>query len=383
MKVPQGYLFNGLNCGIKKRKKDLGIVISKLPATVAGVFTTNEYKSNSVLLCQRHVKNSKARVLIVNSGNANCANGENGYQAAGKICVKVARNLDIKKEEVLIASTGIIGEPLPADKIITNIKKLISAAEHNKVMDFARAIMTTDTYPKIAVRHLNCGGMILGVTKGAGMIAPEMATTLCFLFTDVEINQSVLSSVLRQAVDMTFNRISVDEEQSTNDTLLCFANSACRVKIDTSRKIAEFKRAISGVLQDLAYMIVSDGEGATKIIKVMVRRAKNSNIAEKIARRIAGSVLFKSSIYGNSPNWGRIISAVGSLRLGIGKEFDVYYGREKVVTNGVSLYDKKGKVKKYLEDNFEIDIIVDLKKGKAEFFLYTTDLSPEYVRLNG
>ncbi len=382
MKVPQGYEFNGISCGIKKRKKDLGIVISKQPATVVGVFTTNEYKSNSVLLCQHYLKKSKARVLIVNSGNANCANGEDGYQAAEKICFQVARNLNIKNEEVLIASTGIIGEPFPENKIITNLKKLISAAGHNKVMDFARAIMTTDTYPKIAARHLNCGGMILGVAKGAGMIAPEMATTLCFLFTDIEIGRNILSSVLMQAVDITFNRISVDEEQSTNDTLLCFANSACGVKIDTIRKITEFKKAISGVLQDLAYMIVSDGEGATKIIKIMVKRAKNSNIAEKIARRIAGSVLFKSSIYGNSPNWGRIISAVGSLRLGIGKEFDVYYGREKVVTNGISLYKKREKVKKYLKDNFEIDITVDLKKGRADYFLYTTDLSPEYVRLN-
>ncbi len=382
MKVPQGYEFNGISCGIKKRKKDLGIVISQQSATVAGVFTTNEYKSNSVLLCQHYIKNSRARVLIVNSGNANCANAENGYQAAEKICAQVARTLNIKNEEVLIASTGIIGEPFPENKIITNLKKLISVAGHNKVMDFARAIMTTDTYPKIAARNLNCGGMILGVAKGAGMIAPEMATTLCFLFTDVGINRNVLSSVLRQAVDITFNRISVDEEQSTNDTLLCFANSACGVKIDTSRKITEFKKAISGVLQDLAYMIVSDGEGATKIIKIMVKRAKNSNIAEKIARRIAGSVLFKSSIYGNSPNWGRIISAIGSLRLGIGEEFDVYYGREKVVTNGISLYKKRGKIKKYLEDNFEIDITVDLKKGRADYFLYTTDLSPEYVRLN-
>ena len=382
MKVPEGYLFNGINCGLKKKSRDLGVVISENPARVVGVFTTNEYKSQSLLVCKNHTKRGYARALIVNSGNANCATGERGYRTALNICAKLAQKLDIKTEEVLFASTGIIGEPLPENKIINSLRKLLSSVDKDKVMDFASAIMTTDTYPKIATRNLNCGGMILGVAKGAGMIAPEMATTLCFLFTDVEISRSVLSSVLRQAVDITFNRISVDEEQSTNDTLLCFANSACGVKIDTRRKIAEFKRAISGVLQDLAYMVINDGEGATKVIKITVKRAKNSNIAEKIARRIAGSVLFKSSMYGNSPNWGRIISAVGSLRVGIGEEFDVYYGREKVVTNGISLYKKKGKVKKYLEDNFEVDITVDLKKGKADYFLYTTDLSPEYVRLN-
>jgi glutamate N-acetyltransferase/amino-acid N-acetyltransferase len=382
MKVPRGYLFNGINCGIKKKNKDLGIVISENPATVVGAFTTNEYKSHSLLICKQHIKKGLARALIVNSGNANCAIGKKGYQAGINICSRLAKVLNIKKQEVLIASTGIIGFPLSEKKIITNLKKILFTAKENKVMDFARAIMTTDTYPKVAVRELGYGGVILGVAKGAGMIAPDMATTLCFLFTDLGINRKILSSILKQAVKLTFNRITVDEEQSTNDTLLCFANYACGVKVDGEKKVREFTKAITEVLQDLAYMIVSDGEGATKIVKITVKRAGNVKVAEKIARRVAGSMLFKASIYGNSPNWGRIISCIGSLKLGIGNDFDVYYGRDKVISNGVSIYQKREKVRKYLKDNYEVEITIDLKRGKADYFLYTTDLSPDYVRLN-
>lgn len=382
MKVPRGYLFNGINCGIKKKNKDLGIVISENPATVVGVFTTNEYKSHSLLICRQHIKKGSARALIVNSGNANCAVGKKGYQAGINVCSRLAKVLNIKEQEVLIASTGIIGIPLPENKITKNLRKLVSTAERHKVMDFARAIMTTDTFPKIAVRKLSYGGVILGVAKGAGMIAPEMATTLCFLFTDVGINRKILSSILKQGIKETFNRITVDEEQSTNDTLLCFANHACEVKIDGKRKVKEFAKAVTEVLQDLAYMIVSDGEGATKIVKITVKRAGSVAVAEKIARRIAGSMLFKASLYGNSPNWGRIISCIGSLKLGIRHDFDVYYGRDKVISNGISIYQKREKIRKYLKDNYEVEIIIDLKREKVDYFLYTTDLSPDYVRLN-
>jgi len=215
------------------------------------------------------------------------------------------------------------------------------------------------------------------------MIEPNMATTLSFLLTDANIRKSSLAKIVKSALDLTFNRISIDADQSTNDTFIALANSASSVDVEGSvSKRDEFIKGVFKVLYDLAYGIVENGEGATKIVKIEVKSAKSRTVAEKICRKLASSMLFKSSLYGNSANWGRILSSVGSLSLGVGRSYDISYGNIKVVKNGLSLYNNKKRVDDYLKKSKEVKIILDFKKGKDDFFIYTTDLSPDYVKLN-
>jgi len=284
---------------------------------------------------------------------------------------------------VLIASTGSIGIPLEEQKIVSSIPRLIKGALSTKAEDFARAIMTTDKYPKVSALKLKSGVTILGIAKGAGMIEPNMATTLSFLLTDAKIRRSSLAKIVKSALDLTFNRISIDADQSTNDTFLALANGASSVDVEVSRdKRDEFIKGVFKVLHDLAYEIVENGEGATKIVKIEVKSAKSRIVAEKICRKLASSMLFKSSLYGNSANWGRILSSVGSLSLGVGKSYDINYGNIKVVKNGLSLYNNKKRADDYLKKSKEVKIVLDFKKGGDDFFMYTTDLSPDYVKLN-
>ncbi len=383
MIIPEGFIFDGINSNVKKKSKDLGIIITKEKANAVGFFTKNEYKSESLLVCKKNIKDGFARAIIVNSGCANCGLGKRGEDAALKICSEVAKGIKAKKSDVLIASTGSIGIPLEEKKIVSSIPKLVKGASSAKLEDFARAIMTTDRYPKISALKLKSGVTILGIAKGAGMIEPNMATTLSFLLTDANIRKSSLAKIVKSALDLTFNRISIDADQSTNDTFIALANSASSVDVEGSvSKRDEFIKGVFKVLYDLAYGIVENGEGATKIVKIEVKSAKSRTVAEKICRKLASSMLFKSSLYGNSANWGRILSSVGSLSLGVGRSYDISYGNIKVVKNGLSLYNNKKRVDDYLKKSKEVKIILDFKKGKDDFFIYTTDLSPDYVKLN-
>ena len=383
MITPRGFLFNGLNSGVKKSSKDLGIIITEESADAVGFFTKNEYKSESLLLCKKNIKNGFARAIIVNSGCANCGLGKKGESSALKICSKVAQSINAKKSEILIASTGSIGVPLKEKKIISSISKLVKGAVSTKAEDFAKAIMTTDKTLKASSVRLKSGVTILGIAKGAGMIEPNMATTLSFLLTDAKIKKSSLTKIVKSSLDLTFNRVSIDADQSTNDTFLALANGASSIDVEGSIKDRdEFIKGVFKVLYDLAYEIVKDGEGATKIVKIEVKSAKSKAVAEKICRKLASSMLLKSSLYGNSANWGRILSSVGSLGLGVGNSYDISYGNIKVVKDGLSLYNKKVKVNAYLKRSKEVKIILDFKKGKESFFIYTTDLSPDYVKLN-
>ena len=383
MNVPRGFLFNGINCGIKKKNKDLAVIITEPPAEAAGFFTSNEFQAESLLVSKKHILNGRISAVIVNSGCANCALGDAGIKSALKICSKCARELNVDKENILICSTGTIGVPLPDKKIISKVKTLIEESSPKKAVDFAEAIMTTDKYPKYKSVKLKSGAVITGIAKGAGMIEPNLATTLCFLLTDAKIKKSSLKKIVKQVLDVTFNRISIDAEQSTNDTLLALSNSASGVDVEKSKKdLDEFIRGVFSVLGELSYQIVKNGEGATKVVKIIVKNSKGEAGAEKVARKLASSMLFKTSIYGNCANWGRIISAVGSLRLGIGRDFNVYYGNTKVVSRGVSMYNNKNKADNYLRKNKDVNITVDLKQGSSNFWIYTTDLSPEYVELN-
>ncbi len=384
MKVPKGFYFNGLSAGIKAQgKKDLGIILSTPYASAVGFFTRNEIKSESLLLCKKHIKNGKAGAVIVNSGNANCAMGKRGIDAAMNICKAVAKEIKANPTEVLIASTGRIGVPLADKKITARIKNLINNASKNKAKDFAEAIMTTDRYPKYISIELKSGVRLLAFAKGAGMIEPNLATTLNFMVTDAKINRTIFREIIKEALDLTFNRISIDADMSTNDTFIALSNAASNIDIEGSLEhLKEFISAVFRILYELSYKIVENGEGATKVVKIEVISARSKAVAEKIARKIASSMLFKTSIYGNCANWGRIISSIGSLNLGVGKNLDIYYGKNKVVCNGVSLYNREKAAKVYLKNNKSITITIDLKKGKSDFWIYTTDLSPEYVRLN-
>jgi glutamate N-acetyltransferase / amino-acid N-acetyltransferase len=385
MILPKGFLFNGLSSGLKDKRgvKDLGIIIAEKRAKAVGFFTKNEYKSESLLLAKKHIKGGFARAIVVNSGCANCGTGKRGERAALKICSKVAKELGAKDSDILIASTGPIGLVLKEKKVAVSIPALVKGALSTKAESFSRAIMTTDSYPKTSSLELKSGVRILGIAKGAGMIEPNMATTLAFLLTDAKIKRASLAKILKSALDLTFNRISVDADQSTNDTFIALANGASSVDVESSIKYRdEFIKGIFKVLHDLAYSIVKDGEGATKVVKIEVRSAKSKDIAEKIARKLAASMLFKSSLYGNSPNWGRILSSVGSLNLSVGRSYDISYGNIKVVKDGLSLYNKKSRVEDYLKSSKEVEIILDFKRDRGDFLIYTTDLSPDYVKLN-
>ncbi|MDP8234185.1 MAG: bifunctional glutamate N-acetyltransferase/amino-acid acetyltransferase ArgJ [Candidatus Saelkia tenebricola] len=383
MKSPKGFLFNGINSGIKRKDNDLAVIICEPYAHAVGFFTSNEFQAESLLVTKKHILNDKIAAIVVNSGCANCALGKRGMNSALKICKKCADELGVDEEEILICSTGTIGVPLPDKKIISSVKKLISGALPEKSMDFAKAIMTTDKFPKHESIKLKNGVSILGIAKGAGMIEPNLATTLCFLLTDAKIKKTSFKKIVKQILEVTFNRISVDADESTNDTLLAISNAASGVNVEESKEyLDEFTKGVFSVLSRLSYQIVKNGEGATKVVKITVKRSKSKAIAEKIARKLASSMLFKTSIYGNRANWGRIISSIGSLKLGVGKSLDVYYGSTKVVNNGVSMYNNKKQADVYLKKNKEVEVIIDLKKGSLKFWIYTTDLSPQYVEMN-
>jgi glutamate N-acetyltransferase/amino-acid N-acetyltransferase len=243
--------------------------------------------------------------------------------------------------------------------------------------------MTTDTKPKYSFKELKSGVRILGVAKGAGMIEPNLATTLCFLFTDAQIKKGTFKVILKRALNLSFNRISVDGEQSTNDTFIALANGASGIDVEQEeRMLAEFEEAVFSLLSELSYKVVEDGEGATKVIRIDVVGAKDKRSAEVIAKRLASSVLLKASLFGSCANWGRILSAIGSLKLGIGRALDVYYGDIQVVKNGVSLHIRKKEADRYLRKSKFVSIKVKLKSGDASYYLYTTDLSPKYVEIN-
>jgi glutamate N-acetyltransferase/amino-acid N-acetyltransferase len=381
---PIGFYANGIYAGIKKNnKKDLALIYSRKRATAVGFFTTNKFKSESILVSKGNLKDGYAQTIVIISGNANCANGEKGVKDAKLICKEVASKLNIKEDDVLIASTGKIGVPLPTKKIKEKIPHLVKGISKRKSSLCARTIMTTDTYPKEISFLVEDKIKIGGIAKGAGMISPNFATMLCFVTTDADIEMALLKKIVKNAISFSFNHISVDNEMSTNDTIFVLANGESNVKVKNKSQIYyPFKKAMERVFFELSQLIVLDGEGASSLIKIEILNAKDEETAEKIARRISSSPLFKSSIYGKSANWGRIISAIGSLGLNLNKNFDIYYGNVKVVSNGVSSYKNRLKAENYLKRRNKYEIKIDLKEGKEKYWLYTTDLTPKYVELN-
>ena len=380
--------------GIKyKGRTDLLVALFDPGTTVAGVFTTSKCPSAPVEWCREALKGESARALVVNSGNANAFTGLKGRETVSETAKAAAKAAGCKKREIFLASTGVIGEPLPPAKFTAVLDKVVADAGAARPLDAARAIMTTDTFPKVLSRTVRLGDTdvtITGIAKGAGMIAPDMATMLSFVFTDAPIKAQVLQGMLSKAVKGSFNAITVDSDTSTSDTLMIFATGAAakrgapKIKEASDRRLAAFKKALKGLLTDLAHQVVRDGEGARKFVQIDVTGAKSAASAKRIALSIANSPLVKTAIAGEDANWGRIVMAVGKA----GEPAD----RDRLAIRfGDLLVAEKGeRVAGYSEEEAsaymkreDIVISVDLGLGRGKGRVWTCDLTKEYVAING
>jgi glutamate N-acetyltransferase/amino-acid N-acetyltransferase len=381
-----GFLAGGMACGLKKEDiRDLTLIVSEVPATAAGMFTQNQMVSPTVPISRKALKVSKTiRAIIANSGNANAFTGPQGMKDCQAVVAATAKALDIPVQEVLTASTGVISVPLAVSKIEAGIPKLVNQLSPKGWMHAAEGIMTTDLVSKTcAVQY---GEIVVGgISKGSGMIQPNMATMLAFLASNIRIDKSTLQKALKAAVDPTFNCITVDGETSTNDMVLLLANGQAGnppVKAG-SKAYKDFVTALTHVCKTLAFKIVEDGEGATKFVTFKVSGAKTTRQAEQIGKRLANSLLVKTALFGEDPNWGRIIMAVGSAGVPIRPEkLEIILNDTTLVRNGaqvkglsLSALQKKMKSK-------EITIAIGLHMGKAHAETYTCDLSYDYVRIN-
>ncbi len=394
--APIGFLAAGVPCGVKKSgKSDLALLVCPRGAKAAAVFTTNKIVSPAVRISREHVKSSKILAVVANSGNANTCTGQKGFKDAIAMCSKTAgssnamHNTQYTARDILVASTGIIGEPLPIKKITTGISKAASklSASSKAGLDFAKAIMTTDPRPKQAVRRFEISGAavtIAGTTKGAGMIGPNMATTLCFITTDAAITKPLLAKALKSAIGNSLNKLTVDGHQSTNDTTIILASGLAgnRPIVSQCPRYKKFARALADLCDDLAKQIVLDAEGATRIFKVVVKGAATKADASKAARAVANYPLVKCAIHGGDPNWGRIICAVGSAGVKLNPaKLSCKLGPVTVFKDGAPRKFDAKKASKVVSQT-EHTITVDLGAGKAGDFCYGCDLSAEYVRIN-
>ena len=388
MKNILGFKFSGINCGLKKsKKKDLGLIMSSEKCIAHAVFTKNKILAAPLIVSKKTIKNNGIYGVIVNSGNANACTGIKGIKAVEKTINKAADFTNLNKNNFFVSSTGIIGIQLDVNKITDNFDRLFNNLHVKNVKDFAEAIMTTDKYYKIKKSEINIGtkkGSIIGVAKGAGMIHPNMATMLCYLLTDIKFDTKTFKNFINRAVDSTFNCISVDGEMSTNDTVLGLSNGLLGNKKinDKSPQANKIYKSIENIFYELSKDIVLDGEGSTKICKIIVKGAKNSKDSKKIAKNIANSLLFKTALFGSDPNWGRIISAVGSTQIKYidQNSINIYIGDKLIVKNGLGLKLSK-KINQIMRKK-EIKITIDLKKGKYESFMLTNDIGHEYIKIN-
>ncbi len=386
IKIP-GFLGCGISSGIKRNgKKDLGLIFSTVTAKVAGVFTTNVVKAAPVILGIERVKGGRCQAIIVNSGNANACTGKKGLEDAISTARHVANKLGIDESLVIPSSTGVIGVPLPMVKIKNAIPELISKLSEDGLLDTTEAIMTTDKFPKFASAQMKVDGKfgtISAIGKGAGMIAPQMATMLCFILTDINLDLKAQKLALKNAVNNSFNRIIVDGDTSTNDTVLMLSNGVLENKPikDGDKNFRKFERILTQLTTEIAEMVVRDGEGATKVVKIIVKGTRTEKDAENIARTIGSSLLVKTALYGEDPNWGRVLAAAG--RAGVKFDplkVDLYYRNYKVVRNGIEILDES-KVNHILKQpNFPITL--DLKSGKSGFFVIASDITMDYLKLN-
>ena len=388
--APRGFWTAGLACGLKvSGKPDMALISCPTGATAAAVFTTNKVFSAAVQVAREHSKSRKIYAVVANSGCANACTGQKGLANARKMCAVVAKTLGISPEQVLVASTGIIGEQLPIKKagagIVAAVTELSDSAEAGHA--FARAIMTTDTKPKQAVRRLKISGTevtIAGAVKGAGMIGPNMATTLLFITTDVAISKPLLTVALKDAVGNSLNKLTVDGHQSTNDTAFLLASGQAGHRPITSKcpRYRKFAGALADLCTDLAHQMALDAEGATRMFKVVVKGAATVKDAAQAARAVADYPLVKCAIHGGDPNWGRIICAVGSCGVKLNPaKLACKLDDLTVFRNGAPVKFDAQKASAIVSQ-IEHTITVDLGAGRATDFCYGCDLTAEYVHIN-
>jgi glutamate N-acetyltransferase/amino-acid N-acetyltransferase len=377
MFIPEGFLFSAVSCGIKyENKLDLGLIYSPKNLSAWGVFTTNTVKAAPVILGKKFIKEKEIHGIIANSGVANACTGEEGIKRALDLQKKVSEKLNIPYKSLLPASTGVIGEQLPLEKMLPKIDDLVSNLSSQNHIQFAKAIMTTDTFPKIVYRKTEEGITLLGIAKGAGMIAPNMATMLAFILTDAQISKDYLKRCLPKIVEQSFNRITVDGDTSTNDTVYMLCSNI--KKIENWEK---FEIHCLEVAKELAYLIVKDGEGASKVIKVIIKGAKTKKEARDLANSVANSPLVKTAFYGEDPNWGRIFSALGKTGIKFNpEEVEIYLNGILWVVNSKNIKDEN-KIKEEMRKP-EIELCIKLKQGKLSYEVYTTDLTEEYIKIN-
>lgn len=385
----QGFEFAAISCGIKEPDAlDLALIYSKKPASVAGVFTQNRLAAAPVLLDRERLLLGRARAVVVNSGCANACTGFEGYQFAVQISRWVAESLDIPEEEVFVASTGVIGVPLPLNQIRDGVPSLVGRLQKDGLSQVAKAIMTTDTVPKWVIRSGESEGRLFrvaAVAKGAGMIHPQMATMLCFVMTDASVPSPLLQGILEEALTDSFHAITVDGDTSTNDTVLVLANGASEsTPMERgSPEEAVFKSTLKAVLNQMAVALVRDGEGATKLIHLRVEGAPDAESAMRVAKAVAHSPLVKTAFYGEDVNWGRILAAVGYSGVQLDPtSIDLHYDHIQLVRSGVGVGEPAEKEAQQIAKRKEFTVRVSLGSGKGKAILHTCDLSRGYIEIN-
>ena len=380
----------GVHAGIKKaaETKDVALIVTDAPATAAGVFTKNSVTAAPVWVCREHLTDGCAQAVIVNSGNANACTGEVGMANAQRMTAATAEQLGIDADLVLVSSTGVIGQQLPMDKIENGIQAAASALSTEGGADAAEAIMTTDTYPKSVAVEIKIDGVpvrVGGIAKGSGMIAPNMATMLSYLTTDAKINAETLQAALNRVVDDTYNLLTVDTDRSTNDTVLILATGHAdntEIVAADGKDYEAFCDGLLFVCTELVKMLARDGEGATKLVEVVVKHARNRDDAEKASRAVAESPLVKTAVFANDANWGRIMMAIGKS----GAAFDpyqvgVWLADYQLVKDGMDAgYDEDKATALFAQD--PVRITIDLRAGDAAVTMWTCDYSYDYIRIN-
>ncbi len=385
--APAGFRATGVSCGIKRRGKDLALIASDRKTSAAGTLTRNTLKASCVLWAEKRLKSETARAIVANSGNANCCTGWRGEQDTQAMASLAGKRLGIPSSEVFVASTGIIGHPLPMDRIRIGISKAAKSLSRTGSHSAAEAILTTDTHPKeIALRWTSTGKAVTigGIAKGSGMVAPQMGTMLAFLTTDAQVEPAALRGAIREAVADTFNAITVDAETSTNDMVLILANGAsgaARIqKGDLS--YALFLESLKAVCRYLAHEIVRDGEGVTRLMAVNVSGARSKPEALRVARRVADSLLVKTMVAGRDPNWGRIAAAIGSSGVPVRPDrLTLRLGKTVVFRGGEPTRPRHETLLKEV-DRSEVAIGIDLHRGSAHAKILSGDLTEGYVRIN-
>ena len=390
----RGFKCWGAHTGVKSMRRDLALIYSEVPATTAAVYTQNKVLAEPIKLTKKHLRGNMSQLIICNAGNANACTGQQGADGAKAMADKAAELLDLKPEDVVVASTGLIGEPFPTEEIVAgieeNIPKLSKKAAAGAFA--ANAILTTDTFAKEGYQEFEASGYevrMAGIAKGSGMIHPNMATMLGFIVCDIAIDKKLLQKATTECVEDTFNMITVDGDTSTNDMVVVMANGMAENDIITSKKeegYKIFKQKLLELMAHLSKLIVSDGEGASKFIEYHIYGARSKDIAKKIARSVSDSTLVKAAMFGRDPNWGRIVCAAGNAEVDFDyKKLDLYIGDNntqiKVLEKGTPVEINRNALKKLLRESY-LKINMNLNDGKAESYAWGSDLTTDYVMFN-